>query len=154
MHAVNLVVSEITGNPSQATVCPELRSEVDGKLICDGIADVDLLNMHEFGEINGIPCPIELLQEDGTPYVKPLIPGAKKFKPNVQERMLVRVERGWNRQSLKKHRAKLLAEHTARIQANEENWAKKPQTDEEVLELVREEPEFVHRILKLMTKMQ
>lgn len=140
MIEIRNAVSEVTGKVEPATICPELRSECDGKQICEGIADVDLLAMHDLAVVDGRVMPA------------PLAENGRKIRPFMQGIIL----RAWSKErraDLKKQdREEALKRNEERIRADEAKWQTRL-TDEELPDFIQEEPDFVIGLAKLMAKL-
>lgn len=171
MRTINRALSELTGCIEAATVIPTLVSEVlqdertvetdEGfsrkqkipAVLCDGIADVDLMMMHEFGvDSDGRVMPLELLATDDTSvYDKKYVAGSRRMVEQAQMQLL-RAWCGEKRKANGKFREELLAKHKERIRANEKNWQKRPETPEDIQEIVENDQQFVLGLIKMMAK--
>lgn len=138
MQLVNVATSELTGKAEPATISPEMRTD-DGKLIADGIADIDLVNMFDagFDPVLGI---IPKCLTDGRAVCMQAQESHYRQCAKKQRKLEKRNDRG-NR----------LAAHAERIQAEEANWGKTP-TEEEIEQMVRDEPTLVFGLMRLMNR--
>lgn len=138
MKLVKNAVSELTGKVEPATISPEMRAD-DGRLIADGIADIDLVNMFDaaFDPIVGI---IPKCLTDG----RPVCIQAQEAHYRKTARQMREIRKIVDREE------RLLA-HQKRIEENREKWGETP-SDDEVQQLIRDEPMFVVGIMKLMNK--
>lgn len=154
MIKIDRVHSELTGRLEAATICPELRSEFDGKLIVEGTADVDLLAMHDFCyDSNGTIMPIELATCDrqGRKELVTLEPGTIAIPEQARDKILAAWAKRHENRLAKQDRKNRLLEHKNRIRMNEPRWNKCPD-DDEIEELKEIEPDLFEGIAKLMLK--
>jgi hypothetical protein len=157
MQRINYCTSDLTGKLEQCSICPELRSD-DGQLICDGIADVDVMDMFDWGvDKSGRIAPIDLLSVDRSHRkdTRQLVDGARPMVQQAQQKML----KSWARKSHKKQkdtdhkdRYKELIQKFANVSMAEMHRI--PETSEDVAEIVQQEPRFVLGLMKLLDKMQ
>lgn len=135
MLAIQSCRSDLTDKDQLATICPTLISEVDGRTICEGIADCDMLDLFEFGVYaDGTVLPLALMS-----HVRSFICGRimvtvvrkppQRLKNNPRRSIL----RAWAKkeveeQKLRDRETAYLA-HKARIQAEEHRWHDVPNDD-------------------------
>lgn len=185
MRTVNeMVFSELTGEMEHCTMYPTLVSdqmerrqtmndygnmvtELVPIVICDGIPDVDLLGMFQWGVQDGKPVPLALLMDDGEEIPnrnkrknRKILQGCRAMPIQAEEKFL----KGVGRRSRKDHNAKKRAKttHEQRVQKLIDQFANVsdvelhqiPETDEEVADIVRNEPKFVLGLMKLLDRMQ
>lgn len=148
MIEIPFAYSELTKKTEVCTICPELRSEIDGKVIVDGTPDCDLLAMHEFGF-----CPKDgmlpaSLIVDRNGHAKPgtvVLQASDKFCKKIARRLHVKVDE--NRET------EIKIQTAKRIRENESEWNKVP-TDDEVEQLIKDEPGFIIGLMRLLAKLE
>lgn len=179
-----MIFSELTGEMEHCTMYPTLVSdqmerrqtmndygnmvtELVPIVICDGIPDVDLLGMFQWGVQDGKPVPLALLMDDGEEVPnrnkrknRKILQGCRAMPIQAEEKFL----KGVGRRSRKDHNAKkrtktIQAERVEKMRLKFENVSdlelhRIPETSEEVEEIVRSEPKFVLGLMKLLEEMQ
>ncbi len=138
MRLVKFGMSELTGQVEPANISPEMRTD-DGVLIADAIPDVDLVNMFDagFDPVRGI---IPQCLTDG-----------RAVCTQAAEAHYRQCARKQAKKAKRNDRAKRLAQHTKRIQAEEHRWNKTP-TDDEIEGIIREEPALCMGLVRLYNK--
>lgn len=100
----------------------------------DGIPDIDLLDMWEFGvDEHGRIMPIDLIEGK-----------KRKLAPRCVKGVLSAWAKGRKRAQKKQDREDNLASHEARIRANEASWMDYPEGCDE---------EFMYSLVKIMVAM-
>lgn len=149
MITIHTAHSELTGKPEHCSICPELRSEIDGKLIVDGTPDCDLLAMHEFAFDNEFGMVPASLITDRHGNVKQggrvVLQASDKFCKKIARRQRTIVKSNEERDTK--------AATVERIRSNEHKWQTKP-NDAEVQDIIFNETGFIIGLMRLMSKIE
>ena len=149
MITIPFAHSELTGKLEVCTVCPELRSEIDGKLIVDGTPDCDLLALHEFSfcNIDGMIPSALYLDRHGNPKKgsEVVLQASDKFCKKIARRQREQLETT--------NEAATKAASMERIQAYQAHWNDLPKEDE-LQQLIFDESKLVIGLMRLYQKIE
>ena len=128
MKEIFTAESELTGKLESASVMPTLISEIDGKLIVDGVADIDLLNQYDL-----------MYDEHGVAMPAPLCENGKRLELKDSQRMI----KAWNKRNARRlEKRNAYRQHLNRIRENEFRWH--GVCDDDV------EPELIQAVSKIL----